>query len=532
MPVSNFHKNAQRVFYPTFDGGLNLAVPPESLAKNELKVATNVEFSPSTGAMTVRGGLVWYGRFSYANDSILPVTGKQAFLVRRKGKEDAVTKKYTPTKTLQYYKWNYIWPVSGSLTGTGELSIVQWGDCHLIASGGKLQKFTDSETPKLETIEYSPAKCRYVFVRDGRVGVIDGDDTLRFSAVGDCESETSWTNVADQPSSSQYIRVGYKDGMTVDAIVPLSRDLIVFKSPNGESDKGTIYRLIGSYPDWSVVAVAHNTGTFSQRSVQAVANDVYYITIAGIASLSSVSSYGDIKAQWPDRKVSSALTQLLTNTAELWNVPVKQQLWVLPKKDAKQIWVFDYSRGIWTTFEFPKAIVHAVGVDNSLFVFIDKDLYKVVDGYTVDELRGKNDADGNPTFSKKQIKAKMQLGTLLTGMQMLVKGVFASFSLLPLCKAVLKIGKFQMVFSGGTPEYINGYNNDGSTDLATMTPSKAEGKNAIDIAYSDNDSLFSQSGVLTSRRQCIVRDWAITPEVEITGGGCALSTIGLETAEV
>lgn len=63
MPVSNFHKNAQRVFYPAFDGGLNLSVPPETLQKNELKEAINVEFSPSTGAMTVRGGMVWSGRF-------------------------------------------------------------------------------------------------------------------------------------------------------------------------------------------------------------------------------------------------------------------------------------------------------------------------------------------------------------------------------------------------------------------------------------------------------------------------------------
>ena len=63
MPVSNFHSNTQRVFYSGFDGGLNLSVPNESLPKNELKEAVNVEFSPLTGSMKVRGGLVWSGRF-------------------------------------------------------------------------------------------------------------------------------------------------------------------------------------------------------------------------------------------------------------------------------------------------------------------------------------------------------------------------------------------------------------------------------------------------------------------------------------
>ena len=40
MPrLTNKHSNAQRIFYPTFDGGLNLEVPPESMSKNELKEA-------------------------------------------------------------------------------------------------------------------------------------------------------------------------------------------------------------------------------------------------------------------------------------------------------------------------------------------------------------------------------------------------------------------------------------------------------------------------------------------------------------
>ena len=492
MPVSNFHQNAQRVFYPTFDGGLNLSVPPESLQRNELKEAINVEFSPSTGAMTVRGGMVWSGRFESEIDRIIPVVGRRGFLVRHKGK-----------RTLQYFKWNYIWPVSGSLTGNGEISIAAWGDDYIVASGGKLQMFTDDGTPKLETIAGSPEKCRLLFVRNGCAVVVSGDDTLSFSAIGDVER---WENDPNDESSGQFVDIGYKDGMKINAVIPLSRDIIIFKSPEEEPDKGTIFRLTGDYPDWAVLEVAHNTGTFSQKSIQAVANDVYYVTVSGIASLSAVTSYGEIKAQWPDRKVSPALTPLLDETAELWNVPVKQQLWLLPSKNAKEIWVLDYTRGIWTKFQFPKTIIHATGVDNALYVFTSRDLYRVEDGYLVDEIKDEG---------KQEITAFMRMGTLIASRQMLVKGVFASFGLLPGTRAELWLGKFCMRFSGG-----------GAIDYIYDAP------NDTQKAFEDDDPLYPTGGTLTSRRQCIVRDWAITPEVKIYGGGCSLSTMGLETAEV
>lgn len=467
-------------------------MPPETLQKNELKEAINVEFSPSTGAMTVRGGMVWSGRFDSEIDRVVPVAGRRGFLVRRKGK-----------RTLQYFKWNYIWPVSGELTGDGEISIAAWGDDYLVASGGKLQKFTDTDTPKLETITGSPDKCRLVFVRNGCAVVVSGDDTLSFSAIGDAQR---WENDPDDDSSGQFVDIGYKDGMKINAVIPLSKDIIIFKSPAEEPDKGTIFRLTGDYPNWAVLEVAHNTGTFSQNSIQSVVNDVYYVTVSGIASLSAVTSYGEIKASWPDRKVSPALTPLLDETAELWNVPVKQQLWLLPSKNAKEIWVLDYTRGIWTKFQFPKTIIHAAGVDNALYVFTEQDLYRVEDGYLVDEIKDEG---------KREVEAFMRMGTLLTGKQMLIKGVFASFSLLPGTRAELWLGKFCMRFSGGgSPDYIYDAPND------------------TQKACEDTDPLCPSGGTLTSRRQCIVREWAVTPEVRIFGGGCSLSTMGLETAEV
>ena len=482
----------QRVFYSGFDGGLNLAVPNESLAKNELKEALNVEFSPLKGVLQVRGGLVWSGRFNDEVTDVVPVIGSQAFLARRKG-----------TRELYYFRWNNIWPVTGKLSGDGNLSIAAWDDDFVVASGGKLQRFSDKLLPTIETIASSPNECRLVFVRNGRIGVINGDDTITFSAVGDCES---WDNDPDDESTGQFIEIGYKDGMNITAVVPLSRNLIIFKSPDKEPDKGTIWRLTGDFPNWQVLEAAHNTGTFSQKTVASVANDVFFISPSGIATLSSVTAYGEVKTAWPDRKVSSSLTRLLKNTGQLLDVPVKQQLWIKPSDTSKEIWIFDYTRGIWTTFEFPKIPTYVAGINDRAYLFIGRDIYAMIDGYVQDDLR-----DGG----EQVIQAKMRLGTILTGRQTLIKGVFASFELFPKCEAVLELGGFRMPFrSGGKADYIYDPPND------------------VQYASEDDDPLFPAGGVLTSRRRCIIRDWAITPKIEISGGGCSISTMGLEKVEV
>ena len=494
MPLSNFHKNVQREFYPSFDGGLNLSVPAESLAKNELKEALNVEFSPLTGAMKVRGGLVWSGRFDDEIEDVVPVQGRKGFLVRRKD-----------TKQLYYFRWNNIWPVRGELSGDVDMSIAAWGDDeYLVASGGKLQIFKENGlVPTIKNISNSPDECRFVFVRNGRVGVVNGDDTITFSYVGDC---TQWDNDPDDESTGQFIEIGYKDGMNINAVIPLSRDLIIFKSPVNEPDNGVVWRLSGDFPDWAVLEVAHNIGTFNQKTVASVGNDVFFISASGVATLSSVTAYGEVKASWPDRKVSSALIPLIEHTAQLWDVPIKQQLWIFPSNASKEVWVFDYIRGIWTKFKFPKVPIYTDTVDNKLYMFMGRDLYQLRDGYIQDELKDEGITE---------ITAQMKLGTILTGRQTLIKGAYASFEIYPQCEAELRLGGFCMRFtSNAKPDYI------------------FDAPNNIQFASEDDDSLFPIGGTLTSRRRCIVRDWLIAPEIKITGGGCSIATLGLELVEV
>lgn len=505
MPVrgDKHGEAAKRVFYPGFDGGLNLAAPSESIALNELKEAVNVEFSPKKGVMKSRGGLVWSGHFDFDVADAIRVPGTRGFLVREKG-----------SKRLDFFRWNCIWPVRGELSGDGPMSCAAWGDdASVVASGGKLQKFRpwgDSGLPEITDISGAPDKCRAVFVRDGRVGVAakntddDHFDTLRFSAVGDCES---WENDVEDESSGQFLEVGYKDGMDIDAVVPLSKDLIIFKSPKGEPDKGIVHRLTGSFPDWLLLEAAHNTGTFSQGSVQPVGNDVFYLTTAGLASLSTVTAYGEVRTAWPDRKVANALAQRLRDTALLWNVAVKEQLWILPGDGNKTIWAFDCGRGIWTQLEFPEPPVFAAGVRTELYAVIGADIYHVHDGYAADELYRKTPVPVN---------ARMKTGAILNGLQTLIKGAFVSFSAPPETEAELKLKGFEMPLRvGGT----------GLGDIAGEP-------NTEICAFTDGRYLFGSAGVATARRHCIVRGWDVVPEIEIRGGGLGIHTMGLETVEV
>ena len=213
------------------------------------------------------------------------------------------TNKY---KYVDVFTWNRVKNVNAAMSGAGEISAAEWDGEYLIASGGKLQRLRGRKNPRLETIAGSPEYSRQVFVRSGRVGVVTGNNTVRFSAIGDCNS---WENDPSDDSTAQYVEIGYKDGMQIDAVMPLSRDLIVFKSPENEPDKGIIYRLTGEYPDWAVLEVAHNTGTYSARSAVNVGNDIYFAGVSGVASLSAVTNYGEIQANMPDRKVNAALSR-------------------------------------------------------------------------------------------------------------------------------------------------------------------------------------------------------------------------------
>ena len=353
----------------------------------------------------------------------------------------------------------------------------------LVASGGKLQRvYARNNDWWGETISGSPEGCRQVFTRDGRVGVVSDNDTLRFSAVGDY---TSWTNNPSDVSSGQFVDIGYKDGMDIDVVVPLSKDLIIFKSPRDNIGTGTIFRLVGSYPDWQVVEVAQGTGTFSVNSVCAVGNDVYFVTPSGLATLSAVNSYSEIRAEWPDRKISKELQRRIDETAQLWNIPTKQQLWLRPNDRSNYVFIFNYSQGIWTEFDFPVVPTFVFDQKGQSYLFSEDDVFSMQSKLVNDHLAGD---------VKKPISASLKLGTIENGHQTLAKtaGVTYMFD-------------------------EDEYNAESSGEMLIGKYKLAMKNNA--------------TGWKTARSRFMARDYSITPEIRVTGS-CAVSRAAIEIAEV
>ena len=493
MPtVANKHSEVRRIFYPRFDGGLNLSASPETIAINELRDALNVEVSQVTGKLKVRGGLVWNNRFSLDSGDnvkeIIPIQGSEDFLM------------LSEQNKLYHYRNGVIYDTNIKFSPKiGNISAAMWDDSILLAYGVSLLQVTING----DTYDYAssgPKNSRYVFVRNGRVGVVDGDNTIRFSAIGDCDS---WEDDPDDDSTGKFIDIGYKDGMKITALCPLSKDLIIFKSSPTAPDNGKIWRLIGDYPDWQVVEAVQDTGTYNYKTVKIVGNDVFYITASGLATLSTVMEYGDVKMNWVDRKVAKALTALITSSAQLWHVTSKSQLWVTPSEKDNLVWIFDYGLRIWTYFEFPKLPKYVLCVKNNVFVFIDNDIYELNDYCYQDEMK---DAEAQT------IKARIVLGILSAGLQILVKSAYASYEVNTTSKAELVIGKFRMPLKyRGSGDFI--YDD-------------------YDVAYEDDDTLIEANNIMTARQRCLVKGWTLSPEIKISGGGFELSTLGFETVEV
>ena len=488
LPSDKHGQRTERIFYPAFDGGLNLSVPPESLAKNELQEAINVEVSQDTGKLKVRGGLRFLKTLDFNVEEIIPIQGSNDFFILST-EADRTHKLHHYTDTGIHYTGLSLAPAVYDVKAT------IWDNSILIAYGNRVYENTFALTKitinddggysfasianPFDTEDY-PVGCKFVFTHDSRVGTVDRNDFVKFSAIGDCNS---WKNDPDDAKSGQFIEIGYKDGMEITAIATLSKDLIVFKAPGDIPDRGKIWRLVGNYPDWQVVEVARDTSTYNDKTIQVVDNDIFYLTSYRLASLSTVIEYGDVKTGWPDKKVASVLSRRINSNARLWHVRVKNQLWIsiipeysIPEHRSQTIWVFDYSRGIWTIFEFPQRIKYVLCRNKDILVFINNNIYKLDESSQVDELRELGD---------RQVAARIKLGPVFTGRQTLIKNVYVSHEVPDGCSGELILGNFKMPFRGSH-----------------------------------------------SRRQCLVRDWKIEPEIKMYGGGCSVSTLGLEIVEV
>lgn len=339
-----------------FSGGEVLTKPPETLMPNELSYAENWDVEEDGMKLVVREGLVAVAATGATITSVYHFAPKNQLL-------------YTAGGHL--YKWDSGTQAGadlGALSSTGTPRYQEWGvkgsEILLIATGGNLQHY-DGTTLSATT----SGNANVVFIAHSRVVIAaNGSADTVWSDIGD---HTGWTHDSGDPSSSQTLPVGYKDGGDIIAMLPLSKDVVVFK------DNGMIYRIIGSSPDWSVVEVARGAILPSADSALALAGDVWFLDRRdGIRSLATTAAYGDVGVTGEGKAVNKILAAQLASSAKIWHLRSEGKVWVLPAAGTK-VYVYHYGPACWTHYSLPgtPVDVHSHPTSAETYIAIGQKIY-------------------------------------------------------------------------------------------------------------------------------------------------------------
>ncbi len=499
--------NDELLRYGDFRGGLNLSVAEEALQPNELAQADNVELDPLTGGLKIRGGLRRLKRLrGSGGDFILGSLGR--YLYRR----DYGDKKLFAERIMDdsvFIELSKDQPFYGTGSFAPGISVAAWTNSNendgamcsdLIGVGTDIYMHTPGQSSPILHAKGGIS----VFTWGGRVGAAHMDGVIYFSAIGDA---FKWTNEPNNLSSAQFLNVGYKDGQIINAIVPLGQDLIVFKGyPLNPKAECSIWRVNGYIPNTTVTRIATGISAAGQSCVCDVGNDVFFLSARGVASLSGVMEYGNVKLSWFDAKVS----EVMRGNA-LWHMRTRGQLWCRDEM-RNVVWVFHYKEKMWTRFVFPIPIAYACEalVKNSY----DLDICIVLPNGDVCIL---DDAVGTDYGATEPIQARVRCGSAARPRQILVKGVGVSYS---------RPGGSQMRVRVSA-ENAGAF----SADLPQLDRVWYASEDTRP-AYANNSSVVGAHASGSARYRCLVRGWSVTPEVLMKGPGCTLRGLSMEVVEV
>lgn len=363
MHISTKHPNQQTVEYRDFSGGLNTSNASEFIAQNELSRAINVEIDKSTGLLkTVQGTKTLYKRYEGAdftdmfydkiNDVFIICDADKKIYYWHEIKlseagilmyafvypheelpEDGVTKDdvvpgyiyphltfpkngvkeedLIPAYVMEAEELHRV----GECTGDIPPSFCLWEDGTLIASGGKLEYFHGKV---MEVLDASPDNCNGVFVREGRVWTYS-KDRMYCSSIGD---ERTWESDPNDQSSGQWIDIGYKDSGSIVGVVALSSDMLIIK------DNGHVFRLSGSFPNWTVKEVSREVTCRGYRASIGILNSAVILGEGFLQAITTTEEYGDMQAKDISIKIRNEIS-MLPRTIKLRYVAPYNQIWIV-----------------------------------------------------------------------------------------------------------------------------------------------------------------------------------------------------------
>lgn len=362
MPLQRKEVNGQlqRIDFADFTGGINSSVAPQLLAPNEYKQIKNFEYDKNM--LVTRGGLS-EALSTYDNNI------KAVFY------DDSTNLYLVVLENKSVYLDNLVDPptLAGELTGTLRPHFCRYDGKIFVASGGKLQYFNYTNNT-LTTVAASYL-CDFVFERFGRLVVThSGDDNLYYSAVGD-PYETGWTENTNDDSSAKFVEIGYKDDGDIQAVLPISGDIAIFKT------NGRIYSLSGEYPNWTVQMVGDHSDTVTADGISDLGSTIAFMTTSGLKSLEAVQTYGNFTVNTEfARKFNKSLISGIVHNPRVFNIYRKRQLLIQPDTSTangkKKLYCFQYDIGACVLLEFAEPVTDMVDTQDDVIIASGASLYR------------------------------------------------------------------------------------------------------------------------------------------------------------
>lgn len=331
-----------------FPLGLDWSKNPESIPDGALVQAENAEYDYADGALRTVPGVTIKLTHSANIDTLFYDRRNKVF--------------YFSSGTNLYKTDLQTITLLGTLNGTNKPVYCLFGDVCIIASGGILQRISGGNT--LQTLAGGPPVSHFVITRFGRVLAFSiASDVLNYSSIGD---ETSWTNNPNDPSSGQYVDIGYKDPGNITAIDFLSKVIMVYK------EDGRAYKIVGEPTDssFAVESVSQTASCLSMFGTVSVDDRSYYIGQSGFMSFTPTNDYGNVAPDETGLNINAWIAKNVDQNCQLWHVQPKKQIWIKSQND-NRIYLYHYipryqdGRGSFTvrTFKYALNDVCTVGGD-------------------------------------------------------------------------------------------------------------------------------------------------------------------------
>lgn len=366
-----------QITFSSFAGGLNTAQTASKIADDEFADILNFEFDLSDELKT-RNGFIRDNNSPDFSNRITSIfnfiqSDNTGHIIVTSGSEiyEGIAGVYGSIKGALTLPSNTLWQwkaftdlAIGVNRGSGLTDdIIKWTGTGNVAALA------------LTGIVGTPIGAKFIELWNSRIWIVfeSHPNRVYYSSLG---------NPEDWSTSGGFIEIGYNDGDRITGIYAHKGKFFVFKRNKIHTITSGIGGVVSTDPiGWSVDLITNNLGCVGQFTIQAVMDDVVFLSDEGLVSFNAVADYGDFRSIVLSRKIKE-LSNLNFNLDSFVSIvdPAKS-LYILSVPKTKtgsinnRMYVMDYKKinpqlvhtylfdSIrWTIFESPIINVSAFGI--------------------------------------------------------------------------------------------------------------------------------------------------------------------------